>query len=281
MSDQETITTSIWREEDDGIDVFSAHKCWCHGYDVFGQVLTRARFPEYLYLLITGARPSAAQARVLERTAIALANPGPRDVSVRAAMNAGAGGSTAASALIGALSVGAGLYGGARELYLAMLGVERCGEDLQAWRDFLPSLSDEWHQELGSTPEQFGGTYWPEPEHAPGFEPYADKTSLRTLQYLDAVCGAGPASAWLQQHLGDLEAAVENPISLLGVTAFAWRDIGLSAEQGEYLYLILRLPGAAAHALEQSTLGWRRFPFFREGLALSNDPGPATPEANP
>lgn len=279
MSDQESVTTAIWLDEDDGTDPFSAQRSWCHGYDVFGQVLTRASYPEYLYLLLVGERPSAAQARVLERTAIALANPGPREASVRAAMNAGVGGSTAASALIAALGVGAGVYGGARELYLAMLGVERCGEDLSAWRDFLPALKKEWQQDLDSGPEEFGGAHWPDPEHPPGFEPHAEKTSLRTLQYLDALVNAGPATAWLQHHVGELEAAVGRPVSLLGVTAFAWRDIGLSAEQGEYLYLVLRLPGAAAHALEQAPLGWRKYPFFRNGLVLTNDPGAVTPEA--
>ena len=40
------------------------------------------------------------------------------------------------------------------------------------------------------------------------------------------------------------------------------------------LYLMLRLPGAAVHALEQEKLGWRRYPFFNDGLKLTNDPGP-------
>ncbi len=47
-----------------------------------------------------------------------------------------------------------------------------------------------------------------------------------------------------------------------GVAAAAFRDLGLNAEQGEMLYLLLRLPGAAAHALEQKQVGFKRFPFF-------------------
>ena len=31
---------------------------------------------------------------------------------------------------------------------------------------------------------------------------------------------------------------------------------------GEMLFLLLRLPGAAAHALEQQGLGHKRFPFY-------------------
>lgn len=34
------------------------------------------------------------------------------------------------------------------------------------------------------------------------------------------------------------------------------------------LYLLMRLPGAAAHALEQHWAGTHSFPFYREGLSL-------------
>jgi citrate synthase len=38
------------------------------------------------------------------------------------------------------------------------------------------------------------------------------------------------------------------------------------------LYLLLRLPGAAAHALEQKQLGFKRFPFFH-GAVKYTGPG--------
>jgi len=39
------------------------------------------------------------------------------------------------------------------------------------------------------------------------------------------------------------------------------------------LHLMLRLPGAAVHALEQKEYGYKNFPFF--SAELENDPGPA------
>lgn len=39
------------------------------------------------------------------------------------------------------------------------------------------------------------------------------------------------------------------------------------------LFLLLRLPGAAAHSLEQKKLGWRKYPFFGDKLTLTVDPG--------
>jgi len=44
------------------------------------------------------------------------------------------------------------------------------------------------------------------------------------------------------------------------------------------LFLLLRLPGAAVHSLEQKKLGWRKYPFFGDGLTLTNDPGPKQPK---
>jgi citrate synthase len=42
------------------------------------------------------------------------------------------------------------------------------------------------------------------------------------------------------------------------------------------LYLLLRLPGAAAHALEQHERGWRTLPFYNDGLILTKDTPNAT-----
>jgi citrate synthase len=64
------------------------------------------------------------------------------------------------------------------------------------------------------------------------------------------------------------------PLAMTGVAAAALIDLAFSPEQGEMLYLLSRLPGAAVHALEQQEYGWRRFPFFANGLKLENDPGP-------
>ena len=52
--------------------------------------------------------------------------------------------------------------------------------------------------------------------------------------------------------------------------AAAFTDLCFSSDQGEFLYLFLRLPGAAAHALEQKYSGWRAYPFFINSVKLKN-----------
>jgi citrate synthase len=75
---------------------------------------------------------------------------------------------------------------------------------------------------------------------------------------------------WLAANRPALEKAAGRPLSMSGVAAAALADLGFSAEQGEALYLLLRLPGAMAHALEQKQYGHKKFPFF--GLDIINDP---------
>lgn len=262
---EEQINTKIWNEEAEAGNPFAAKACYCHGYDVYGDVLGKASWIEYLYLLFRGGRPAAAQAKLLEGLAIAVANLGPRDHSIHAAMCGGVGGSTYASCLMAALAVGAGQLGGAHEVAIAMQYWQECGTDLAAWQN-----------RLRDPPQEERADIWLPMEHPPGFDPHgaACATPVRqTLEYL-AAHSSGPALPWLLRQRVELETAADCPLAMTGVAAAAFTDLEFTSQQGEMLYLLLRLPGAAVHALEQEEYGWRRFPFFKDGLILTDDPGP-------
>ena len=248
----ETVNTRIWLEEPEPDNAFVARSARCHGYDVYGEMLGRASWAEMIFLLFRGERPAPAQARLLDALAVALANAGPRDPAVHAAMCGGVGGSTSASCLVAALSVGAGQLAGGREILLAMQRWEACGLELEAWR-----------RALGDAPAAIASV-WPTPEHAPGFDPHARRVSTPTAQALACLAGIGAGSRlpWLAAHREALEGAAGCALSLAGVAAAALADLGFAPEEGEMLYMMLRLPGAAAHALEQRALGHRQFPFF-------------------
>jgi citrate synthase len=85
-----------------------------------------------------------------------------------------------------------------------------------------------------------------------------------------AHCSPGPRLRWLAEQRIELEAIARAPLAMNGVAAAAFADLALSPETSEMLYLLLRLPGAAAHALEQRRNGHKAFPFF--GLDLQDDP---------
>lgn len=259
---EDVIHTKIWYEEPSEDNPFAADACYCAGYDVYGDLLGKASWIEYLYLLFKQERPSEQQARLFELIAIALANPGPRDYSIRAAMTASVGGSLSASCLMAALGPGAGGYTGGREMFLAMQNWQNYGRDLSAWQATQPQAADS-NLEV-----------WPEIEHTPGFDPYGASTTqvvINTLQHLN-FAEQFHCLQWLQDNRSALEAKIGAPLSLLGVISAAFVDLEFDAEQAEMLYMLLRLPGAAAHALEQRPIGHKRYPFFKDGLKLTNDP---------
>ena len=254
------IRSRIWREEPEPDNPFATRAAYCRGYDVYGEMLGHARWVEMLYLLFRDEAPTPAQANMLEALALALANPGPRDASVHAAMCGGVGGSTAASSLMAALGVGAGQLAGGREVFLAMEGWAKCGTNLDAWR----------HQFSGLEPIPV--SIWPVPEHPPGFDPHGVSTATSVKQTLSCLArySSGAYLTWLQRNLSEMQAAAGCPLALSGVAAVALADLGFTPEQGEMLHLLLRLPGAAAHALEQSSYGYKQFPFYP--VELKDDP---------
>lgn len=257
---KESIHTRIWREEPEPDNPFATRAAYCHGYDVFGEMLGRARWVDMLYLLFRGEAPTPVQAAMLEALAVALANPGPRDQSVHAAMCGGVAGSTAASSLMAALAVGAGRYGGAREVFDAMSIWLAGGRDLAVWAG----------QSAARAAQEID--IWPAAEHPPGFDPHGVSGATIVRQLLDGLSGMGatPHLTWLRANRVALEATLGLPLALAGVAAAALVDLGFSAKQGEMLYLLLRLPGAAAHALEQEGSGFRNFPFYP--VELQDDP---------
>lgn len=250
---KDLVFSKLWAEEAEPDNPFAAGACFCSGYDVYGEILQQATYPEYLYLLFRGERPAPHITRALEILSIAIANPGPRDPSVHAAMSAGVGGSPAAAALMAALAAGAGVAGGAREVFLAMQQWAQCGCDLKAWQEAFAAPATQSKMQV-----------WPEAEYPPGFCAYGSSCPQpvrQTLQALDAVIESG-CIRWLVRNREHLEQLADHPLAMTGVIAAALTDMGFAPATGEMLTLLLRLPGAAAHALEQGENGFRHFPFF-------------------
>lgn len=262
----ESIHTRIWQEEAEPDNPFATRAAYCRGYDVFGQMVGNTRWVEMLVLLLRDELPHAAALDMLEALTVALANPGPRDPSIHAAMCGGVGGSSAAASLIAALSVGAGRYRGARDVFDAMVAWEACGTNFGAWGDSVSKFP----QEVEDT--------WPAREHPPGFDPYGVSIATTVRQLLEKLVqiGATPRLSWLVTYHQELQKILGLPLEITGIAAAAFADLGFKPNEGEMLYLLLRLPGAAAHAIEQEHYGHKQFPFYP--VELEDDPaGKDTP----
>ena len=254
------IHTRIWQEEPEPDNPFATRAAYCRGYDVFGEMVGNARWVEMLFLLFRDELPDAAALNMLEALAVALANPGPRDPSVHAAMCGGVAGSSAAASLMAALAVGAGRYHGARDVFDAMNTWSVCGKNIESWVAYMSANAEETVD------------IWPAREHPPGFDPHGIATATTVRQLLDTLArmSALPTVSWLAEHRQALEQAIGLPLDLSGVAAAALSDLGFSPAEGEMLFLLLRLPGAAAHALEQERNGFKKFPFYP--VELEDDP---------
>ncbi len=172
-------------------------------------------------------------------------------------MNAGVGGSSRASALMAAVGVGAGNLGGGRDVYQWLELARSLGRDADAW---LARLADPGSEDRIDV--------WLPMEHVPGFDPNGERCATPVLQTLDKLAGIYPGGMleWLGSQRQALEAATGYPLAMSGVAGAALADLGLAPAQGEMMYMLLRLPGAAAHALEQEEYGWRQYPFFGPAL---------------
>lgn len=250
---KETIKTRIWFEEPEKDNSFAATACYCSGYDVYGDLLGKVSWVQYLYLLFKLELPTPQQEKLLETIAVAVANPGIRDHSVRAAMDAGVGGSTRASALIAAVAVGAGNLGGGREVV----------QMIRLWLRHECNLSG-WLNHISAPPEEERLDVWLPIEHIPGFDPNGascPRPVLLTLHLLESIMPGGRLT-WLKSNRNKLEESIGYPLAMSGVIATALLELDFNEAEAEILYLLLRLPGAAAHALEQESHGWRQYPFF-------------------
>ncbi len=268
------VTSEFWQEQAQADNPFAAALCRCAGFDVYGDLLGKITATDYLYLLVQREPPQDWQRQMLNALAVALGNPGPRDLSVQAALSAGAGGSGLAACLMAALAPAAGNLGGAQEVNGLMKLWQSLGIELSRWQDFLRQdfpLID---------PNQLFAEVWPSVEHPPGFDPYGNSCTAPVLQSLATLAGLsrGACLPWLLTQRPALEAAAGRPLALCGVAAAAFTDLGLTPQAAEMLFLLLRLPGAAAHALEQHERGWRDYPFHGNSLVLTNDPGAIAPQ---
>ncbi|MEP1584989.1 MAG: citryl-CoA lyase, partial [Marinobacter sp.] len=192
MSSDYVYHSNFWLEEPEESNPFAAKACYCHGYDVYGQVIAKASWFEYLLLMFKGDRPQSGEVALLEKLALVLANRGPKEASIRAAMNGGVAGTNHSSALMSAMAVGSGLYGGSQELEICMRLWRECEQDVERWKARLQAPQEDERADI-----------WPAIEHPPGFDPNGDNIPTTLLQSLELLVEFAPddgALAWLQNH---------------------------------------------------------------------------------
>ena len=256
------IYSTFWQENAQPENPFSAEACFCYGYNVYDDILKNGGWREFVLLLFKkGKRPDPWEIELFDKLALFLANPGPRDPSVHAAMCSAVSQTTATAILTSALTVGGGLLGGGHEVPFAMA-------QFALWREQgIPPVID--------CPEQDCIDAWLPFEHVPGFDPNEDSLSRPLEQgfnvMADISCGGN--LSWLKNNQIELQEKTGYPIAKSGLAAAVFLDLGVEPYIAEQCYMMLRLPGVIAHAHDQHQQGYRKFPFFQDSLQLRDDPG--------
>jgi citrate synthase len=221
------------------------NKILVRGYPL-DEVMGRVGFGETIYLLLTGELPTPSIGRLIEAMLVSFIDHGATPPSTNAARNAATTGSSLRSAVAaGVLSFGRH-YGGdilaCRTWLDDGLALTREGRTVQAAAD---ALVESAVAKGDIPPPGFGHRYHTK-----------DPRAMRLLQMAHELDAEGPYTRLIR----GIERALANhpglkdrplPVNVDGVVAAVCGDLGLPPETADALLLISRVPGLAAHALEE------------------------------
>jgi citrate synthase len=210
------------------------------------EMMGRLSFGEAIYLLLQGELPTPATGRLLEALLVSFIDHGATPPSTLAARNtATTGASLRACVAAGVLGFGR-YFGGditaCMELLDQGLALCRGGRSIQeaAVTILAPYL------ESGETPPGFGHRYHTRDPRAArlfqmAMELELDAEHVRMIRAVEIA---------LHRHEDDAKEK-QLPINIDGAIAAVCSDLGLRPDVADALFLISRIPGLAAHALEE------------------------------
>ena len=228
-----------------GITSIEANKILVRGY-ALDDLMGRVSFGDGIYLVLTGELPSPSIGRLVEAMLVSFIDHGATPPSTMAARNA----ATTGASLRGAVAAGVlgfGRYHGGdalacRQLLDEGLALARQG---QSMADAAATLVDRLVAANEIPPPGFGHRYHTIDPRATRLMQIAheleiDHHNTQFIRALDYALSRHPALSGRPL-----------PINVDGAIAAVCGDIGLPPEAADALLVISRVPGIAAHALEE------------------------------
>lgn len=234
---------SAWRT---GVTLVEPNRILVRGYRL-DELMGRFSFAEAIHLLLSGELPSPAAGRLMDALLVSSIDHGATPPATLAARNvAAAGAPVRAAAAAGVLACGSSPGGGGVEACLRFLtdGLALVGEwvshDDAARRLVNDAL------ENGAPPPGFGHRFHaPDPRAARllqlALELELDSAHVQLIRSVERVLA--------ERH--DDAAAHPPQINEEGAIAAICADLGFDAEAASALFMISRLPGIVAHAIEE------------------------------
>lgn len=210
--------------------------------DLIGQ----ASFPEMIWLMLRGARPTVGQARLFEAALVAAVDHGPQAPSIATARMAVTCGASLNQAMASAVNLLDDVHGGAGEqaveLYLAIDaagGPEAALDEIARWPSrYIPGFGHRFHKPT-------------------------DPRAPRLMELVREAAGFGVCSGRFAEIGEAVEAALSSragkpvPMNIDGATAVIYAELGFEAPLARGLFCLSRSVGILAHAWEQKGEGGR------------------------
>lgn len=221
-------------------------KIGIRGYPI-QELIGTLSFPEMIWLMIRGERPSPAQGALLEAALVASVDHGPHAPSIAIARMAVTCGVDLNNAVASGINVLGDIHGGAgqqcMELYGQIAGAAADSSDLPGVTD---RVLDAFIAAHGKIVPGFGHRFHPiDPRVAP------------LLSLVDRAVGDGVVPGRYARIGSEVEAAIRRrtgkPIAMNidGVTAVIFSELGFPPPMGRGLFVLSRSVGILAHAWEE------------------------------
>jgi citrate synthase len=216
------------------------------GYPI-QELIGRLSFPEMIWLMIRGERPSPQQGELLEAALVASVDHGPHAPSIAIARMAVTCGVDLNNAMASGINVLGDIHGGpgqqCMELYAEISAVAGNASDLPAITD---RVLEDFIARQGKIIPGFGHRFHPiDPRVAP------------LLALVDRAARDGVVGGSYARIGREVEAAIARrtgkpiPMNIDGVTAVIFSELGFPPPMGRGLFILSRSVGILAHAWEQ------------------------------
>lgn len=230
-----------WRT---ALTAIEPNKILVRGYPL-DEMMGRLSFGEAIYLLLVGELPTAGIGKLVEAMLVSFIDHGPTPPSTLAARNVATTGATLRGCVAaGVLGFGR-FFGGDIQATMEML--DQGLAQVRQGKGFKESAEEvlKHYRELGSLPPGFG-------HRIHTFDPRAARLFQMAMELeLDGEHVRFIRAMEMALHQRPSRAEQDAPVNIDGAIAAVCGDLGIKAEVADGLFMISRIPGIIAHALEE------------------------------
>ncbi len=211
------------------------------------ELIGNISFPEMIWLMVRGDRPTPAQAKLFEAALVSAVDHGPQAPSIAAARMAVTCGLPLNNAMASAVNMLGDVHGGAGEQAVELY------HHIEVHLDGIDVALDDWIAERGKIIPGFGHRF-----HTP-----TDPRAPRLMELVQEAVDAGACEGKYRKVAQDVEATLSNrksrpvPMNIDGATAVIYAELGFAPPLARGLFCLSRSVGILSHAWEQTQQGGR------------------------